>query len=387
MGSNVASSDCSAFYNITEETVSEWLFTPADSIIITVIIPIILALGLINNFTFLFVIFRSPKLRSETNIYLAHLAMADLLYLILSVFHDIVMYKTGPTIRGSVIRGTFLMSSAECICFVIVANTGYFASIVFLTMVSFERYLAMCHPIKHLKIRGRRRTNKTVAICWLVGLIFSGITVPGSAKHVIKCLQWPDDEMYHGFQSTVASCGAVQPWVIYYTTPLLNVPWLIALVANIYMFVKIIQTLHKRKSALRKTQRYNEAVHTRNQVAKMLIVNGVVFFICQTPYRVISLTAWVSLLAQIPDPLRGLGLAKVWVSLIPQYVNTVVNPLIYGVMSSQYRSALIDAFQRKRRSRNKEVSATISSNVINEPETDMRLSNTFKDNEKVESRL
>ena len=381
MGSNVASSDCSAFTNITEETVSEWLFTPADSIIITGIIPIIMALGLINNFTFLFVIFRSPKMRSETIMYLTHLAVADLLYLFMGAGSKLGKYKTAP-----VIGGTFLKNSAECICFFLVINTCYFASIAFVTMVSFEKYIALCHPIKHLKIRGRRRTNKTVAICWLVGLIFSGLTLPGSAKHVIKCLQWPDDDKYHGFPSTVASCGAVQPWVIYYTKPLLNIPWLIALVANIYMFVKIIQTLHKRRSALGKTQRYNEAVHTRNQVAKMLIVNGVVFFICQTPYRVISLTSWVSLLAKIQDPLHAsLGLAKVWVSLIPQYVNTIVNPLIYGVMSSQYRSALIVAFQCKRRSRNKEVSATISSNVFNALQ--MQSFDTFNDSMKMESRV
>ncbi|XP_071789570.1 neuromedin-U receptor 2-like [Asterias amurensis] len=384
MGLNMTSSDdCSAFTNITEDKVSRWLFTPADTIIITVIIPIIMALGLINNSIFLFVILRSPKMRSETIIYLAHLAVADLLYLILGAGSKLGKYKTAP-----VIEGTFLRSSAECICLQTVINTGYFASIAFVTMVSFERYLAMCHPIKHLKIRGRRRTNKTVAICWLVGLIFSGITVPGAAKHKTKCLQWPDDEKYHGFPSTVASCGAVQPWVIYFTKPLLNIPWLIALIANIYMFVKIIQTLHKRKSTLGKTQRYNEAVHTRNQVAKMLIVNGVVFFICQTPYRVISLTSWVSLLAQIPDPIHArLGLAKLWVSLIPQYVNTIVNPLIYGVMSSQYRSALIIAFRSKRRSRNKEVSATNHLHVLTATETDVRFTNTIQDNKNVESRL
>ncbi|XP_033627301.1 kappa-type opioid receptor-like [Asterias rubens] len=336
----MVSEDCSASYNITEETVSEWLFTPADTIIITVIIPIILGLGVITNATFLFVIYRVPKLRSVTSIYLAHLALADLLYLIMSAFYHIWRYASSPMVPH-----TPFMGSAGCGCFITVTNTGYFASIALVTSMSFERYLALCHPMKHLKIRGRGLTLTSLAICWLVGFAFAAVTVLSSATLYTDCLQWPDEDEYLGFPLIRSYCGPVQPWVPYYTLPLVNLPWLIAMVANIYMYARIVITLNKRGSVSRMIQD-PKAVQVRNQVAKMLIVNGVVFFICQTPYRVISLTAWVSLLAQIQDPLStALGNAGVWISSLPQLMNTFINPLIYGMMSGQYRTALIQVFQ------------------------------------------
>ncbi len=370
----MALEECSASYNITEETVSGWLFTPGDTVIITVIIPIILGLGVITNSTFLFVIYRVPKLRSVTSIYLAHLALADLLFLILSAIYHIWRY-----VGSSMVPHTPFVNSAGCGCFITVTNTGYFSSIALVTSMSFERYLALCHPTKHLKIRGMGLTLTSLAICWLVGFAFAALTVLSSATLYTDCLQWPDEEEYLGFPSTRSYCGPVQPWVPYYTLPLVNVPWFIAMVANIYMYARIVATLNERRGSTSRINQDPRAVQIRNQVAKMLIVNGVVFFICQTPYRVISLTAWISLLAQIQDPLHArLGIAKLWISAIPQYINTIVNPLIYGVMSSQYRTALKVAFHCKRRSRNPEVYA---------PETIMRSSNSFNDKEEVEIRL
>ena len=376
MGSGITSGECSTSYNITEETVSEWLFTPEDIIIITIIIPIILGLGVINNFTFLFVIFRIPKMRSATNTYLVHLALADLLYLSLSAFYNILKYTVTP-----VARHTPLLNSAGCVSFITVANIAYFASIALVTMMSFERYLALCHPMKHLKIRGRRLTNRMAVTCWLLGLVFGGLTTPGIAILRVDCLQWPDNDIYQGFPSTRTYCSAIQPWVPYYTEPLLNVPWLLAMVGNIFMYVRIIQILNKRRGVNngRKDQD-QKAQQIRNQVAKMLVVNGLVFFLCQTPYRAISLTGWICFIAQIPNPLyAALGTsASQWISIIPQLINTIVNPLIYGVMNSQYRAAVVQAFHCKSQAR-RSVRTPVASNAT--------AVSTFTNNETNETRL
>ena len=57
MGNDVTSDSCSLSYNITEETTSDWIHTPVDTIITTIIIPIIVTIGIFSNTTFVFVIF------------------------------------------------------------------------------------------------------------------------------------------------------------------------------------------------------------------------------------------------------------------------------------------------------------------------------------------
>ncbi len=192
MAENIIMETC---FNITEQGVQYYSYSAVDTTVITIILPIILSLGVINNSAFLFVIFRVPSMRSATNIYLVHLALADLLYLIVNsnVFY-ILKYAASPKVYTELLK-----SHAACFIFEFLKNTGYFASIALVTAVSYERYLAVCHPIKHLKIRGRRRTNTMVAICWVVGLIFACSTTLGTSAYSAKyCVRWPEGSEYEG---------------------------------------------------------------------------------------------------------------------------------------------------------------------------------------------
>ncbi|XP_038048188.1 neuromedin-U receptor 2-like [Patiria miniata] len=346
MGAGITSGECSKqdTVNISQEAVSSWLHTPLDVCFKAIVVPIIWCLGIITNLTFLFVIVRVRKLRSDTNIYLAHLAIADLLFLSLVTAYDIRRYTASVVAR----HGPFV-NSAQCVSFFTVVNTGYFASIALVTMVSFERFLALCHPMKHLKIGGRRRTHRMIAICWLVGLLFSASTVPRVFVLNVLCLQWPDVDAFLDYPSSYAYCGPVSPWVDYFIPPLLNLPWIMAMVANVFMYVRILQMLNKRTSNKNITVRKDHnATHIRNQVAKMLVANGTVFFLCQAPYRIFSLSKWICLLAQIPDPfLLALGSEIRWISSVPQFINAMINPLIYGAVNPAYRSAIRVAFKCK----------------------------------------
>ncbi|XP_038048187.1 neuropeptides capa receptor-like [Patiria miniata] len=358
MGAGIISGECSEqdTVNISQEAVSSWLHTPMDVSISTIVVPIIWCLGIITNLTFLFVIVRVRKLRSDTNIYLAHLSLADLLYLSLGSAYDIRRYTASVVAR----HGPFV-NSAECVSFFTVINTGYFASVALITMVSFERFLALCHPMKHLKIRGRGRTHRMIAICWLVGLLFSASTVPRVLALNVVCLQWPDADAFVEYPSSYAYCGPVSPRVNYFIPPLLNLPWIMAMVANVFMYVRILQMLNKRTSNQNITVNTDhDATHIRNHVAKMLVANGTVFFLCQAPYRIFSLSGWICLLAQIPDPFRAaLGSGTIWISSVPQNINAMINPLIYGAVNPAYRSTIRVAFKCKGQARRQNASLPV----------------------------
>ncbi|XP_038048152.1 neuropeptides capa receptor-like [Patiria miniata] len=358
MGAGITSGECSEqdTVNISQDAVSSWLHTPLDVSISTIVVPIIWCLGIITNLTFLFVIVRVRKLRSDTNIYLAHLSLADLLYLSMGSAYGIRSYTASVVAR----HGPFV-NSAQCVSFFTVINTGYFASVALVTMVSFERFLALCHPIKHLKIRGRRRTHRMIAICWLVGLLFSASTVPRVLVLNVHCLQWPDVDAFVDYPSSYAYCGPVSPWVNYFIPPLLNIPWIVAMIANVFMYVRILQMLNKRTSNKNiSVRKDHNATHIRNQVTKMLVANGTVFFLCQAPYRIFSLSGWICLLAQIPDPfVVALGSGIRWISSVPQFINAMINPLIYGAVNPAYRSAIRVAFKCKSQARRQNTSVSV----------------------------
>ncbi|XP_071796292.1 neuromedin-U receptor 2-like [Asterias amurensis] len=296
--------------NITEEYISEWIFDPVDSFIITVGVPIILGFGLLTNLLLLFVFLRSPRLRSETDVYLANLALSDVLFLMLFSGYDIWRFAFSQVSKHQPFGSTL-----GCVTFNFTLNTTLETSIALVTMVTFERYLALCHPIQHLKMRSRRRTYNMVAICWGIGISRCG-SIPGAE------------------------------WMQYISEPLLVIPWCIAMIGNVYMYARIIHVLNKRKdfnADCKNAKTNSKARHVRNQVAKMLVVNGVVFFLCQAPFTLLILTG-------VDNPISVLlGKYADWIVQSPLRINTVVNPIIYCAFNAQYRAAFTEAFECVRR--------------------------------------
>ncbi|XP_071801302.1 tachykinin-like peptides receptor 86C [Asterias amurensis] len=348
MADNNTLEDCLSYSsNVSDDLVKLWQYSRQDIIVITIIIPIILCLGVINNSAYLFVIFRVPTMRSATNICLAHLALADLLYLTVnsSVFF-ILKYAASPFMKNIDI----MKSSPECFIFGFLKNVGYLSSIAIVTTVSFERYLAVCHPIKHLKIRGQRRTNTMVATCWVMALVLAFPTTLGTIGFIQKiCVVWPEDYKDQFF-SNISYCGPLSFNTETLTIPLTFVIWSFAMVSNVYMYIRIIHTMTKRRSANYMRGKDRKAQHSRNKVAQVLIINGVVFFFCQTPSILVdAILCYHRFNRVIEDDSFAILHYKngSWFTHLPLLINAIVNPLIYAIINTQYRSAFIRAFRCK----------------------------------------
>ncbi|XP_071803825.1 neuromedin-U receptor 2-like [Asterias amurensis] len=329
--------------NLTEVGALLLLHNSTDKVVIPFILPTILGLCIFFDFIFLFVIFRVPEVRSDTTVYLIHLALADLLFMFSYVCLNLPSF-----IRSSVKAHSSFTHPVECWLGNVSVLTGYVSSIALLTMMSFERYLAICHPLKHLKIRGRQRTLKIVAFCWLIGFIWGVLLIPFVAILGRQCVRWPDDDFYQMFPSAITYCTLIDLWAYHYSQAIVIIPWFFSMITNLYMYARIIQVLNKRRGANGRTETDRKAVQIRNQAAKMLIVNGVVFFICQSPYIFFILFFWICKVAQINNPFEVfLWNGGGWVFLLPQYINTILNPVIYGVTNRQYRAAFVQAFHMK----------------------------------------
>ncbi len=347
------------------------LYSPTETIIFTFVLPVIMCLGVIFNSTFLFVGFRVSKVRSDTTIYMLHLALADCIFLISSVYYSMFWYFS-----SAVRSDNAFTHSVQCIAYTLVSFLGYFTPMTLITMMSFERYLALCHPLKHLKIRGRRRTLKIVKCCWLIGIVFAILMISNNAILQSYCLRWSDNGSQPKLKTVLVTfCSPIYPWMYYYAAPLADIPYLTVVIVNIYMFTRIIVMLNKRRSADGLLDKDKRALQIRNRVAKMLIVNGVIFFTCQTPYVVVALSLWFCDILGIPTSLQGVfSSADRWILLLPTLVNTIVNPVIYGVMNAHYRAAFRQAFGCK-------PSPDGRPQVQNIPAVNARISTVTQDND------
>ncbi|XP_072046959.1 somatostatin receptor type 2-like [Amphiura filiformis] len=337
--------DCVRFYNISDPVVAaRWIYTDIETFLLSVVIPIVSAVGVVGNVAFLFMLIRLPQMRTSLSSYLAVLALCDILFLLIAnILYAITLGQSDVSLAWPA------QTPIGCAISVVSSYVWYFASLGLITLISLERYFAICHPLKHIHFQGKKRNAKLI----LAVLVFSvGITISVTPRYTwyhTYCLIWPNIPDFQNHQKTVGVCGT---WDIYwnvYEGFLLTSVFIISAFINCFLYAKILLAVSSR-GVLTTSQPNPESNRVRNQVARTLIINGVVFFICQAPFRIDNLDDALEYLDvdwDLIKPSREAIVTTVGQAFL--FLNSVVNPFIYVLSSGHYRQGMIEAFSWKRK--------------------------------------
>uniref|UniRef100_A0A4W5LS10 Opioid receptor delta 1 n=1 Tax=Hucho hucho TaxID=62062 RepID=A0A4W5LS10_9TELE len=177
--------------NDTEKGSSKDTTSIIIAVSITALYSIICIVGLLGNILVMYGVVRYTKMKTATNIYIFNLAMADAL-----------ATSTLPFQSAKYLMNTWPFG--EFLCKVILAIDYYnmFTSIFTLTMMSVDRYIAVCHPVRALDFRTPTKA-KMINVC--IWILSSAIGVPIMVMAVTKVtdkgntgcmLQFPQPEWY-----------------------------------------------------------------------------------------------------------------------------------------------------------------------------------------------
>ncbi|KAJ8368658.1 hypothetical protein SKAU_G00086860 [Synaphobranchus kaupii] len=127
---------------------------------------LMLLLGVTGNGLLLAVLLRRRSRLRVTEVYLFHLALADLLLLLTFPF-------SVAEIAVGWVFGDFLCAALGFLC-----RLNFFCGVLLLACISFERYLAVVHAVRSLQGRRPLNVHMTCAAVWLVS---AGLSAPISA--------------------------------------------------------------------------------------------------------------------------------------------------------------------------------------------------------------
>ena len=335
------------------------LWSWVEGIMISVMLPVITTVGSLFNLSFLFVVLRIPAMHTVTNAYLVNIALADLILLTWTGGTYLSVYLDTP-VRNDVLWG----SPIGCVIIFAVGYFGYFASLLLVTFVTAERYYVICRPLLHRMISGKKHTIQMITASWFTAVVLVSLVIPGLTGTREVCVIWPDDERYDNFPMLVQYCVPTNAKVQILSETTLTLPFFIILPINLFMYANIILTLSRRSGAFADERMTAGVTRARNQVARLLIVNGTVFLLCQAPYRAISIhyiTKAATGGEEILSPtVYGITLI---VSRLLFLINSSVNPLVYLATNSFYRQSFRDAFccQKLRKSKNFGIKLSVTS--------------------------
>ena len=329
--------------NLTDPLIAnEWLRSESEKIVVDMIIPIVSAFGVFGNTVFLIMIARLKEMRTSLNAFLANLAICDIMFLLFANFWYIFYSSHSPIDLTLDVK-----SSLGCALYIVTTRIWYGASLAFTTLISVERFYAICNPLKHRVLRGTTRTFKLTFVIWVMSFLAALSLVPDFVIFRNLCLLWPPSHEYQHLPKRFSRCDPIDVFSKGYAAFITLVTLFAAMVVNIYLYVRIISTLHRRPvSAISDQENQSKADQIRNQVARTLIANGVIFFICQTPYRIKEL---VEFFAYVDEDGEGILDTDSLNSLVVLsqaclFLNSVVNPYLYVFSCQHYRKGMVKAF-------------------------------------------
>ncbi len=315
-------------------------------------VPYLLIIGLIFNLTFLFVVSRLERMRTIPNFYLSMQATADCLYLIVqmgpTVWRVINLHRAGPDNRGNWFNllgsarsnfesrfGCFIEHFSYVFC--------YNVSIGVVIAVAYDRYLAIVHPLRYQRSKNRKHTLKVITGILSFGLSLGVCRGFIHSKHIVRCYVWPNSPEFDSFQLTGHYCEKLDNNItdtINDLTP--NTTFITAMVLTSVFYTKIVYQLSSRKVASNNTQ----VTMVRDQVARMVVITGCLFFLCQLPYRLYTTIKMV-------ERLTDVQLSRTAHTILSNFgfgthLYCTFNVLLFVVVNPYYRRACLEAFRCRR---------------------------------------
>lgn len=265
-------------------------------------------LSYLGNSLVLLIIYKYEKLTTVTNIFLLNLVFSNLLF------------ATSLPFWATYHMSEWIFGSAMCKLVTSAYTIGFYSSILFLTLMTFDRYLAVVHAVAAVKSRKRAYAIIASVVVWCVSIV-------ASVKDFV--LQNVREDRTNGLlcDETGYDGETVKSWrrATYYQQFLLFflMPLFMMLYCYISITIRIMSTRMKE----------------RCRAIKLIFVIIFTFFACWTPYNVVVLLRAIKLSSPDEDEEKcsdSLDYA-LYVTRNIAYLYCCISPMFYTFVGKKFQ--------------------------------------------------
>ncbi|CAL1538289.1 unnamed protein product, partial [Lymnaea stagnalis] len=281
---------------------------------------LICALGLIGNGLVIYVVLMFAKMKTVTNMYILNLALSDVLFLTML-----------PILATTSIVQHWIFGFAMCKIYFVVYSINLFGGAFNLCLMSADRYMAVCHPIRSLRYRTPRIALFLCLCIWSLAFLVMMPTILYSKtmdhrifKGKYSCnIKWPENQ-------AISSDKAF----IWYSFILgFSIP--VSLISVFYVLV-ILRLRHVGPAKKSKEKR-----KSHRRVTRLVLTVIAIYIVCWLPY-------WVFQVVLVFQNYKISSPSKVLLFnffTILSYANSMLNPFLYAFLSDNFRKSFLKAFK------------------------------------------
>ncbi|XP_070568238.1 neuromedin-B receptor-like [Ptychodera flava] len=293
-----------------------------EAIVIPTVFAVIFFIGVIGNGTLVRIVLMNPSMRSVPNVFIASLAVGDLLLLLVFVpFNALTYMTTGWPLGEPMCK---IVNSVQ------VASTG--VSVFTLTALSADRYHAIVNPMNKKGNNMMKRTYLKVIFIWCISLLLG---VPTLVYSKLMNFVYDDGSEFQYCRAIPMNMELLDRlhialmFVLLYLVPLI--------IISIYYALIAIKLIRSSKSVLGESLRNeHKQLRARKRVAKVVLVFVLIFGICWLPYHTFNMIISFS-----ADKSRYENYGMMFfksLGTIMAYANSCVNPLALYFLSNTFKS-------------------------------------------------
>lgn len=274
-------------------------------------------IGTPGNLMVIWTILRHVKQRSHTVVLILHLAIADLLVLITL---PLWIYA---------LAHSWVFGEAFCKAMVYLINACMYTSVLLITLMSVERFVAVRYPFASAKWKRQKALNKVLLALWAVSFLFS---IPVIPTQVVGKESDEEHCLYREYTSAAQElvCLLLETLVGYV------LPFSILVVCYGCLCSRITQMTFKAK-----------------RKSTILIASVVVMFaICWTPHHIGNVLSLIILgiedhLPDVAENLENVRTTMTFIAGALVFISSTVNPILYMFAARSFRSSLRDTGIKK----------------------------------------
>ncbi|XP_067679397.1 orexin receptor type 2-like isoform X1 [Haliotis asinina] len=297
--------------NTTVEDYSEvepWQNQPLLWIIL-LLSTCVFVMGIVGNLLVWFAVWRNHRMRSATNLFLVNLALADFLVILICLPPSVI----------SDVTTNWPLGHAMCKAVHYLQKVSVFVSVLTLTAISMERWMAICRPLwfRQTSVRAKR----IIVLLW--GISFAAAIPDLVVLQTVYYKRYDLTICRPSWDLKIEKISLLTILVLFYFIPLLIMTFAYAKVA-----ICLWRSGSANESTVAAASVPRAQLLIRQKKAKMLIVVVLIFAICFLPIYILFLLRCSDV--QVAKP-------ALMIAHFLCYFNSAINPVIYNFMSCNFR--------------------------------------------------
>ncbi|XP_051514547.1 lysophosphatidic acid receptor 4 [Myxocyprinus asiaticus] len=279
-----------------------------------VVYSVAFVLGLVTNCASLFVFCCRMKMRNEATLFMTNLALSDLVFVFtlpFKIFYNVNRHWPFGDTLCKISGGAFI--------------TNIYGSMLFLTCISVDRFLAIVYPFRSRSIRTRRNTVIVCATIWLLilggGMSVTFFSSTNQSKTSTTCFEGFSKKTWKTYLSKITIFIEV-------------VGFLIPLMINLACSSMVLRTLRRPATLC-------QIGTNKERVLRMIVVHLAIFIICFVPYNsVLFIYAMVRTRALASCWVERLARTMYPITLCVATFNCCFDPVVYYFTSESFQKSL-----------------------------------------------